>query len=535
MTRARVMKNQKISKLRIHLLFSILFILLLVCSVQAAQTIQYYNLIYDVKINVKDSINNTPISGATVSVDCLYNPSFDCSYWGGVTQESGQYYKSTAHVGLKENISSVRITISKSGYDDWSKTIPATFPSGYVRIMDKLDVPLVNKNPSSVLTTLPTTPPTVNPTSYIGYLPQETGSSDVAGLIFSVITGIIVISGVAVGCVKLKSKMGKQAASSELSIHTGLPEISLPAGEDIPLQIVITEKEASTLEFFKRHAMAIVGQAKAQYTSGAFDSARTTLSTAERVIAALRQKEEQMRKWKSEGYDTSVLENLSNENIISVNSAYQDYEQMYPLLKKYNICIKRLKQDSQYDGADPEINNQISNLELKAKDPRNLAGIDEEITTIQKTMQDYHILADERIRSARKKVKIFISSKSEDYRYAEQVYIFLTSHGYQVFFSKESLPRMGNSEYLREIDNAIEAAKHMIVVTSKREFVESQWVSAEWAAFINEKRSARKSGNLVVLLGGTMKIEDLPISLRQYETRFLEDPNTLEQILNYLM
>jgi hypothetical protein len=93
---------------------------------------------------------------------------------------------------------------------------------------------------------------------------------------------------------------------------------------------------------------------------------------------------------------------------------------------------------------------------------------------------------------------------------------------------------MGNSDYRREIDRALEQAKHLIVVTSRKEYVESKWVEAEWGSFINEKRSGRKDGNIIVLLAGSMQIGDLPISLRSFETRFLDNSKTLDQILSYL-
>lgn len=129
---------------------------------------------------------------------------------------------------------------------------------------------------------------------------------------------------------------------------------------------------------------------------------------------------------------------------------------------------------------------------------------------------------------------IFLSAKSEDYAPASRVYAFLAEQGYSVFFSDQTLPRMGNTDYRREIDKALELAKHLIVVTSRKEYVESRWVEAEWGSFINEKRSGRKDGNIIVLLVGSMKISDLPISLRSFETRFLDDPKTLNQLRNYL-
>jgi hypothetical protein len=74
----------------------------------------------------------------------------------------------------------------------------------------------------------------------------------------------------------------------------------------------------------------------------------------------------------------------------------------------------------------------------------------------------------------------------------------------------------------------------MVVVASRKEHVEAPWVEAEWGLFINEKRSGRKKGNVLPIVAGSMKIEDLPIGLRAFETRFLNDPATFDQILEYL-
>ena len=128
---------------------------------------------------------------------------------------------------------------------------------------------------------------------------------------------------------------------------------------------------------------------------------------------------------------------------------------------------------------------------------------------------------------------IFISSKSEDFDQTQQLYAFLIGNGYNVFFSQQTLPDMGSSDYRKEIDRALDASKHMIVVTSKKEHVVASWVEAEWGLFINEKRSGRKSGNIITLIIGTMRIEDLPSSLRYYEV-IPFDPKTFEKILKYL-
>ncbi len=112
---------------------------------------------------------------------------------------------------------------------------------------------------------------------------------------------------------------------------------------------------------------------------------------------------------------------------------------------------------------------------------------------------------------------IFISAKSEDYEYAARVHGFVVGKGLRVFFSRQSLPELGNADYGDQIDAALDEAAHMVVVTTSRTHVTSEWVKAEWRLFINEKRSGRKAGNLLTVIAGGMKIEQLPVTLRGFE------------------
>jgi len=112
---------------------------------------------------------------------------------------------------------------------------------------------------------------------------------------------------------------------------------------------------------------------------------------------------------------------------------------------------------------------------------------------------------------------IFISFKSEDEGYAQQIFTFLTARGLRAFFSRQSLPRLGSDEYHAQIDRAIEQARHMVVVTSSPGNVNAQWVQYEWRLFLGERLAGRKTGNLVTAIAGRMTIDDLPISLRNRE------------------
>ncbi len=130
-------------------------------------------------------------------------------------------------------------------------------------------------------------------------------------------------------------------------------------------------------------------------------------------------------------------------------------------------------------------------------------------------------------------VDVFVSSKSSDYAIARQVFEFLTGRGVSAFLSPMSLPEGGNTDYRKEIDRALDQAKHLVVVTSSRENVESAWVEAEWGFFINEKRSGRKSGNLVTVATNDLRPCDLPPSLRYFEVLPLK-PESFEKLLQYV-
>lgn len=127
---------------------------------------------------------------------------------------------------------------------------------------------------------------------------------------------------------------------------------------------------------------------------------------------------------------------------------------------------------------------------------------------------------------------VFISYKSDDATYAQQVSEFLRSQRLLVFFSRESLPQLGSDEYHQQIDQAIETTRHMIVVTSSGAHAMAKWVQYEWRLFLGEKLAGRKPGNLMCVIAGDMRIDDLPISLRNREVvRLL--PEELPRLLQY--
>lgn len=131
-----------------------------------------------------------------------------------------------------------------------------------------------------------------------------------------------------------------------------------------------------------------------------------------------------------------------------------------------------------------------------------------------------------------KKYDVFLSSKREDYPLTSGVYDFLKSQGLRVFLACEELKKIGKAKYAEIIDEVLDSSVHMIVVASSLDYISSTWVKYEWSLFSNDLKSGYRDGNLLTILNESIKLEDLPGSLRHQQS-FLFSNYKLE-ILDYL-
>jgi hypothetical protein len=111
--------------------------------------------------------------------------------------------------------------------------------------------------------------------------------------------------------------------------------------------------------------------------------------------------------------------------------------------------------------------------------------------------------------------QLFISYKSEDEDIAIRLYDKFDSMGIRAFCSTKSLPSLGESEYGRQIMQALEQASVLVVVATKSEFLDTEWVRFEWNSFRNEIWSKRKKGNpMVFTFTNNIAIAEMPYGLR---------------------
>lgn len=110
-----------------------------------------------------------------------------------------------------------------------------------------------------------------------------------------------------------------------------------------------------------------------------------------------------------------------------------------------------------------------------------------------------------------------LGNKTEDFEIANLLYNKLTSIGYNVFFSANTLEQKGSSRYKADIDDALDSASVMIVVLTKHEYATSHWVQYEWDSFYNDYLSGVKPNSSLFTLTKNVDVKQLPRTLRNIQ------------------
>ena len=120
---------------------------------------------------------------------------------------------------------------------------------------------------------------------------------------------------------------------------------------------------------------------------------------------------------------------------------------------------------------------------------------------------------------------VFISHKknddanheTRDSLLAQTVFNAFVSRGVSTFLAQQEIPRVGETEYMRTIDRALEEVDILVVVSTVPEHLESRWVRYEWESFVNDILSGRtKNGRIFSYIDG-FSIDRLPRPLRLHQ------------------
>lgn len=139
--------------------------------------------------------------------------------------------------------------------------------------------------------------------------------------------------------------------------------------------------------------------------------------------------------------------------------------------------------------------------------------------------------------------KIFISFKktipdsggqlTKEFEIARKLFEHLEeNYKGEVFFSEECLSSSGDALFMKEIDNALNEAKVLIVVSDTPSYVYTNWVTREYTLFANDIASGRKEGQMYTLITPNCDSNLLPISLRNGQLFIYDDQ--LESLDSYI-
>lgn len=114
---------------------------------------------------------------------------------------------------------------------------------------------------------------------------------------------------------------------------------------------------------------------------------------------------------------------------------------------------------------------------------------------------------------------------------AENVYHKLKEMGYRVFFSKITLADRGGEDYEPIIYTALEASKVMLVIGSRKEYLEAPWVQNEWSRFLDMMQSNPNKKLLPVLIE-ELEPKELPDALQNIQGYNIDTAIGMDRLLS---
>ena len=135
--------------------------------------------------------------------------------------------------------------------------------------------------------------------------------------------------------------------------------------------------------------------------------------------------------------------------------------------------------------------------------------------------------------------QVFISFKNTDNglptadkELGEQLYRALMKKGVDVFFSNKSLLEFGEAAYKDAIDVALDECSIVIVICTRKEYLESPWIKYEWNTFQQDLLAGIKEGAIITYLDG-IAVSDVPRAIRHFQS-FDVHKNSVEEVADFI-
>lgn len=190
----------------------------------------------------------------------------------------------------------------------------------------------------------------------------------------------------------------------------------------------------------------------------------------------------------------------------------------------YLPTINRMSLDSILEDRDYLKALEYSEGEAKEEYRRQalkLAAIQDELEKIVRENENYDVFISFKATDENRK-------RTRDYFLAQEIYDALSTAGLRVFFSPVSLRSHVGEVYEPYIFAALYSAKVMVLVGTKREYLDSEWVKNEWSRYLFMVRQEEKKHILPVCEG--MKPEEFPAEIGKMQAVSMNVVGALELV-----
>ncbi|MBR4254374.1 MAG: toll/interleukin-1 receptor domain-containing protein, partial [Lentisphaeria bacterium] len=124
-------------------------------------------------------------------------------------------------------------------------------------------------------------------------------------------------------------------------------------------------------------------------------------------------------------------------------------------------------------------------------------------------------------------------TRTKDSTLAQDIYYQLTNQGLKVFFSRITLEDKLGQQYEPYIFAALNSAKVMLVIGSKKEYFEAVWVKNEWSRFLALMKKDRSK--LLIPCYRDMDAYDIPEELSMFQSQDMSKIGLIQDILRGIM
>ena len=124
-------------------------------------------------------------------------------------------------------------------------------------------------------------------------------------------------------------------------------------------------------------------------------------------------------------------------------------------------------------------------------------------------------------------------TRTKDSALAQDIYYQLTKQGLKAFFSRITLENKLGTQYEPYIFAALNSAKVMLVIGTKREYFEAVWVKNEWSRFLSLMK--KDSSKLLIPCFKDMDAYDIPEELSMFQCEDMGKIGFMQDILHGIM